>query len=60
LIYGAIPERIAMSNDNLPDKAEAQPQGNDMRLLTPLLLMALIIAVGFLLFAVTGQTPSAS
>jgi len=47
-----------MSNDNLPDKAEAQ--GNDTRLLTPILLMALIIAVGFLLFAVTGQTPSAS
>jgi hypothetical protein len=49
-----------MSNDNLPDKAETELRGNDTRLLTPLLLMALIIAVGFLLFAVTGQTPSAS
>jgi hypothetical protein len=57
---GATLESIAMPNDNLPDKTDNPLQGNDTRLLTPLLLMALIIAVGLLLFAVTGQTPSAS
>jgi len=57
-----------MTNDPAPHKADghestetdAQLRANDTRLLTPILLMALIIAVGLLLFAVTGQGPAAS
>lgn len=33
---------------------------NDTRLLTPILVMALIVAAGFLYFAVAGHPPTAN
>lgn len=55
--------------DTLPqdDNRQAYPnrdaasafRANDTRVLTPLLLMALIIAIGALLFSITGQVPTA-
>jgi Tfp pilus assembly protein PilO len=40
--------------------ADIQDHRNDAKLLTPLLVMALIIVVGFAFYALTGQAPSAS
>jgi hypothetical protein len=39
---------------------QASDRNNDHKLLTPLVLMALIIVGGFAYYAFTGQAPSAS
>jgi hypothetical protein len=44
----------------MPDDQErARDRTNDMKLLTPLLFMALVIVCGLLYFAYTGHTPTA-
>lgn len=53
------PEPDPQTRDLHREAASAYPQANDTRVLTPLLLMALIIATGVLLFSITGQVPTA-
>ena len=40
--------------------ADPDDRRNDTRLLTPILVMALIVAAGFLYFSFLGHPPSAS
>ena len=44
----------------MPEKHNPANRRNDVRLMTPLLVMALIVAAGFLYYAVSGHAPPTS
>jgi hypothetical protein len=54
-----MPDDPVPHESNIHGLVPRSPRANDTSVLTPILLMALIIATGVLLFSITGQVPTA-